>query len=124
MDPLSVSVSATALLTICVQAVQILKRTIETLRNAKDFLLKLLSQTERVRHFLEQLRSLTKQLGHRSEILLAFNESGPRATINGLNVFVNDIAQRTAWVRLRVLLNQSAAEKFVERLYRHEEEIM
>lgn len=124
MDPLSVSVSATALLTICVQAVQILKRTIETLRNAKDFLLKLLSQTERVRLFLEQLRSITKQLGHRSEILLAFNESEPRATINELNVFVNDIAQRTAWVRLRVLLNQSAAEKFVERLHRHEEEIM
>ena len=55
---------------------------------------------------------------------MAFNESEPRATINELNVFVNDIAQRTAWVRLRVLLNQSAAEKFVERLHRHEEEIM
>jgi hypothetical protein len=124
MDPLSVSAAAAELLTICVQAVQIMKRTIETLRNAKEFLLMLLSQTERLRLFLEQLRGLTKQLGHRSGILLAYNDSGPRATINELNNFVRDMAQRTTWVRLRVLLHQNAADKLVERLHRHEEEIM
>jgi len=124
MDPLSVSASAAALLTICAQAVQVIKRTIESLHKAKEFLLKLLSQTERLRLFLEQLRSLTKQLGTRSEILLAYNDSGPRATINDLNNFVRDMAQRTTWVRLRVLLHQNAADKLVERLHRHEEEIM
>jgi hypothetical protein len=106
MDPLSVSASAAALLTICAQAVQILKRTIETLRIAKEFLLKLLSQTERVRLFLEQLRGLTKQLGHRSEILLAYNDSGPRETINELNSFVRNMAQSKTWVGLRMLLHQ------------------
>jgi hypothetical protein len=124
MDPLSVSASAAALLTICTQAVQILKRTIETLRKAKEFLLQLLSQTERVRLFLEQLRSLTKQLGRRSEILLAYNDSGPRETINELNSFVRNMAQSTTWVRLRMLLHQNTADRLVERLHRHEEEIM
>lgn len=124
MDPLSVCASAAGLLTICVQAVQIIKTTIETLRSAKEFLLKLLSQTERVRLFLEQLRSLSKQLGHRSEILLAYNDSGPRETINELNAFVRKMAQNTTWVRLKVLLRQNEADKLVERLHRHEEEIM
>jgi hypothetical protein len=124
MDPLSVSASAAALLTICAQAVRILKRTIESLRKAKEFLLQLLSQTERVRLFLEQLRSLTKQLGHRSEILLAYNDSGPRETINELNSFVRNMAQSTTWVRLRMLLHQTTADRLVERLHRHEEEIM
>lgn len=124
MDPLSVSASAVALLTICVQAVQILKDTIETLRSAKQFLLKLLSQTERVRLFLEQLRSLTKQLGHRSEVLLSYNDSDTRETIDELNTFVRNMAQNRTWIRLRVLLHQNTAEKLVNKLHRHEEEIM
>jgi hypothetical protein len=105
MDPLSASASAAALLTICVQAVQVLKKTIETLRNAKEFLLKLLNQTERVRLFLEQLRSLSKQLGDRSDILLAYNDSAPRETINELNIFVHHMAQNATWLRLRMLLH-------------------
>ena len=94
MDPLSVSASAAALVTICVQTVQTLKRVIENLKGAKGVSLKLLSQTERVRLFLEQLRSLTKQVGTRSEILLAYNDSAPRATINEFNALVHDIARR------------------------------
>lgn len=117
------SASAAALITICVQVVRVLKNTIETLQKAKTFLLKCLSQTERVRLYLEQLRGLTKQLGGRSGILLNFNESGARETISELNVFVLDMAQRTSWVRLKVLLNQSTADRLVMRLHRHEEEI-
>ncbi|OKL58457.1 hypothetical protein UA08_06368 [Talaromyces atroroseus] len=46
-----------------------------------------------VRLFLEQLRSLTKQLGHSSEVLLTYNDSGARETIDELNAFVLAMAQ-------------------------------
>ncbi len=124
MDPVSLSASAASLITICVQAVKILKQTIETIRNAKSSLLKLLSQTERIRIFLEQLRTLTIQLGPRAGILLIFNDSGPRETINELYVFVQSIAETPMRIRVKVLLNRSAADEFVQRLHRHEEEIM
>lgn len=124
MDPLSVSASAVALITICVQTVKVLKQTIETIRNAKSFLLRLLSQTERIRIFLEQLRALTIQLGCRAGILLNFNDSGPKETINELHDFVQSIAQTPALIRIKVLLNRSTADSFVARLHRHEEEIM
>ena len=125
MDPLSLSVAAVALITVCVQAVKVLKQTIETIRNAKSFLLRLLSQTERIRIFLEQLRALTAQLGPRAGILLNFNHSGPRETIDELYDFVQSIAQKTpAMIRIKILLHRSTADRFVERLHRHEEEIM
>ncbi|KAF6219811.1 hypothetical protein HO133_003636 [Letharia lupina] len=124
MDPVSLSASAAALITIFVQAVKVLKQTIETIRNAKSFLLRLLSQTERIRIFLEQLRALTAQLGPRAGILLNFNDSGPKETINELHAFVQSIAQTPALIRIKVLLNRSAADHLVERLHRHEEEIM
>ena len=124
MDPVSLCASATTLIAICVQAVDTLTHTIETLRKAKTFLLRLLSQTERVRIFLEQLRSLTAQLGPKAGILLAFNDSGPRETINELHAFVKDMAQKDTWIRVKVLLNQKAADRLVLRLHRHEEEIM
>ncbi len=124
MDPVSLSASVASLITICVQAVKILKQAIETIRNAKSSLLKLLSQTERIRIFLEQLRTLTIQLGPRAGILLIFNDSGPRETINELYVFVQSIAETPMRIRVKVLLNRSAADEFVQRLHRHEEEIM
>lgn len=116
--------SAAALVTICVQAVKIIKQTIETIRNAKSSLLRLLSQTERIRIFLEQLHAFTAQLGSRAGILLNFNDSGPKETINELRIFVQKMAQNPTWIKIRVLLNQSAADKFVERLHRPEQEIM
>ena len=124
MDPVSLSASAVALITLCVQTVKVLKQTIETIRNAKSFLLRLLSQTERIRIFLEQLRALTAQLGPRAGFLLSFNDSGPKETINELHVFVQSIAQTPALIRIKVLQNRSTADHFVERLHRHEEEIM
>ena len=124
MDPVSLSASAAALITICTQAVKILKQTVETVRNAKSLLLRLLSQTERIRIFLEQLRALTAQLGPRAGILLAFNDSGAKETINELHAFVQSIAQTPALIKIKVLLNRSAADQFVARLHRHEEEIM
>ena len=124
MDPVSLCASAAALITICVQTVKVIKQTIETNRNAKNFLLSLLSQTERVRIFPEQVRALTEQLGSRAGILLNFNDCGPKETIKELQVFIQSIAQTPALTRIKELRNRSAADKFVERLHRHEEEIM
>ena len=124
MDPVSLVATAAGLITICIQAVRILKQTIETIGNAKSSLLRLLSQTERVRIFLEQLSALTTQLGSRAGILLNFNDSGPKQTINELYAFVQSISEKPAWITVRVLLNRSTADGFSKRLHRHEEEIM
>ena len=123
MDPLSVTASAAGLATLCYQVVQMLKRTIESLKKAKEFLIQLLSQTERVRLLLEQLRGLSKQLGARDDILLAFSETGPMETIRELNAFAREMASRETWLRLRVLLSKNRADGLVKRLRRHEEEI-
>lgn len=124
MDPLSISASAAGLLTTCVQAVKIIWRTIETIKGAKEFLVELLTQTKRVGLFLEQLRSLTKQLGHRSKVLLAYDIRGPRETLDELEDFVHSIDQSKTWFRLKVLLYQNVTDKLVKRLHRHAEEIM
>ena len=124
MDPISLAASAAGLITICVQAVKILKQTIETIKDSKSSLLRLLSQTERVRIFLEQLQTLTVQLGSRDGILLSFNDSGPRETINELHAFVQSVAQNPMWIRVKALLYRGKADGFVIRLHRHEEEIM
>jgi hypothetical protein len=123
MDPFSISVSVVAIITACVQVVKILKETIEALKKAWEFLLQLLSQTERVRLFLEQLRSLTDQLRSRSDILLAISPSGPEATINELNAFVRDMGRRSRLMKLKMLLERSTADKLVKRLHCHEVEI-
>lgn len=69
MDSLTTSVSVAAIITACVQVVKILKETVEGLKQAAELLLQLLSQTERVRLFLEQLSSLAEQLKSRCDIL-------------------------------------------------------
>jgi hypothetical protein len=88
MDPLSITTSATAFLGICMQTIQLIQRTIETVKNSRSLLVKLLSQTERLRLNLEQLRSLTAQLGTRAGTLLSYNDSAPRQTMRELNELV------------------------------------
>jgi hypothetical protein len=75
-----------------------------------------LGQTEGVRLFLEQLRSLTEQLRARSDILLAFSPSGPEATINELNVFVRDMAEKPKLTKLKMLLKRSTTDELVKSL--------
>lgn len=121
MDPVA---SAASLVAISIQVVKLLQQTAETIRDAKNSLVRLLSQTERIRLFLEQLQTFARQLGPRAGILLTFNDSGPRKTMEELYVFVQSITQKQMWIRVRVLLNQRTANDFVKRLHRHEEEIM
>ena len=124
MDPLSVSASATALITICVQAVRLIKSTVETLKNAKTLLLNLLNQTERMRLFLERLRSLTHRLGDRQDLMLSFNDRTCKATLSELQLLVQKIGRTKNWVGLQILLNQNKSNDLLQRLKRHEEEIV
>jgi len=82
-----------------------------------------LSQTERVRLFLKQLRSLTEQQRARSDILLTFGPSGPEATVNELNVFIRQIAKKLKLMKLKMLLKGSTVDELVKSLHRHEVEI-
>ena len=124
MDPLSLSASAAGLLTIFVQAVRLIKQTVEKLKNAKTLLFKLLHQAERMRLLLEQLRSLTQQLGGRSSSLLTFNDSACRVTVNELHTLVEQIAKAKSFMALKFPVNQSTANHLLQRLREHEGEIV
>jgi hypothetical protein len=124
MDPLSISVSVTALVGVCSQTVQLIQLTIETVKNAGKLLIKLLSQTESLRLILEQLRGLTKQLGTKAGLLLSFNDSGPKITINELNSLVKSIAEKKNFMPLQMLLNKGKVDALVERMKGHEAEVL
>ena len=124
MDPLSISVSVTALIGVCSQTVQLIQRIIETVKNAGKVLIKLLSQTESLRLILEQLRGLTNQLGTKAGLLLSFNDSGPKITINELNSLVKSIAEKKNFMPLQMLLNKGKVDALVERMKGHEAEVL
>lgn len=134
MDPLSISASAAGLITICLQTIKLLKRTIETLRHAKQFLIDLLSQTERVRLFLEQLRGLAVRVvgaegeggaGGIVKLVTAFDENGVKSTLGELGEWVNEVVgSGGVGMAVRVLIGKGKAEGLLGRLRRHEEEIL
>lgn len=124
MDPLSISVSVTALISVCSQTVQLIQRTIETVKNTGKLLIKLLSQTESLRLILEQLCGLTKQLGTKAGLLLSFNDSAPRITINELNSLVKSIAEKKNFMSLQMLLSKNKVDALVERIKSHEAEVL
>jgi len=124
MDPLSVSASAAALVAILVQSVRLIKTAIETIKKAANELGKLLNRTERFRLLLEQLRSLTHQLGNRNNsLLLLFNDSECHETTRKLSALVGQVAKSNSLIGLRYLLLQNRAEELVVKLQTHEEEI-
>lgn len=86
--------------------------------------MKLLSQTERLRLNLEQLRSLTKQLGSRSGVSLTYNDSAPRQTIQELHQLVMAMASGPSYLGLQALLNKSKVDDLLDRLRVHEQEIV
>jgi hypothetical protein len=125
MDPLSITASATAIVTICIQTVRLLERTIETIKNARPLLVKLLSHVERVRLLLEQLRGLTTQLGAKGgALLLYFNDKDTRETMTELKTLVKGIREAGSFVGLQVLMKKSKADSLCERLKEHEGEIV
>jgi SMC interacting uncharacterized protein involved in chromosome segregation len=124
MDPLSISASAAALITICVQTVQIIKNTIENVKTAKRELLNILNETNRMRLLLEQLRGLTHQLGSKNnKILLAFNKTGCEEILGELKRLIDKLAQVEMFVSLQFLVRRSKFEALVAGLRAQEDGI-
>jgi hypothetical protein len=125
MDPLSIAASAAGIVTICLQTVRLLQRAIETIKNARSLLTKLLSHVERVRLLLEQLRGLTKQLGAKAGgLLLYFNDKDTRMTMSELKILVKQISEAGSFVGLQMLMKKSRVEGLCGRLKEHEGEIV
>jgi hypothetical protein len=47
---------------------------------------------------------------------LAFSPSGPEATINELNIFVRDMAEKPKLTKLKMLLKRSTTDELVKSL--------
>lgn len=124
MEPLSIATSATAILGICWETVRLIQKTIETIKNARDLLVKLLSQTERFRLILEQLRGLSSQLGTKAGLLLSYNDSAPKATMKELNSLVKSMAEKPNFIGIQMLFKQSKVDGLVGRLKLHEDEVV
>lgn len=124
MDPLSISASAAALITICVQTVQIIKKTIETVKTVKMELLNVLNETNRMRLLLEQLRGLTHQLGSKNnKILLAFDKTGCEEILGELKRLIDKLAQAELFVGFQFLIRRSKFEALVAGLRAQEDAI-
>ncbi|KAK1814275.1 hypothetical protein LTR12_011320 [Friedmanniomyces endolithicus] len=124
MDPLSISASAVALITICVQSVKIIKNVIETVRTAKKELLKILNGTNRMRLLLDQLRGLTHQLGSKNnKILLAFDPSGCEEILGQLKRLVDKLAKVETFMGCQFLVRRSKFEELVAGLKNQEDDI-
>jgi hypothetical protein len=106
------------------QTVDLIQTMIETVKNSRKLLVKLLSQTERLRLNLEQLRCLTKQLGTRGGILLSYNDSAPKMTIRELHELVKQMASKSSFLGIQTLLHKNKVNALIERLKQHEEEIV
>ncbi|KIW61705.1 hypothetical protein PV05_01795 [Exophiala xenobiotica] len=124
MDPLSISASAVALITVCVETVKVIKTTVETVKTAKKELLNILNATNRVRLLLEQLRGLTHQLGSKNnQVLLAFDKSGCEEVLDDLRRLVNKLAQSDKFVGFQFLVRRSKIEALVTGLRTQEDGI-
>jgi Fungal N-terminal domain of STAND proteins len=124
MDPLSISASAAALITICIQTVQIIKKTIETVKTVKRELLNVLNETNRMRLLLEQLRGLTHQLGSKNnKILLAFDKTGCEEILGELKRLIDKLAQAELFVGFQFLIRRSKFEALVAGLRAQEDAI-
>jgi hypothetical protein len=124
MDPLSIASGVAQLIPFCIEAVQLIKNAIETLKNAKPILIKLLHEAERMRLLLDQVHSLTIQLHSRSTMLLPFNDSACKKTITKLRTLVLEIAKQKSTLNLQVLLQKPKANHLIQKLRRHEQEIV
>ena len=124
MDPLSISAAAAAFLKIFIDTIHYIKKTVETIKHAKEILIKLLAQTERVRLLLEQLRCLTKQLRKRASLALSYNDSEPRATMNEMHTLVKAIAAKKNLIAVQMLFHKKEVDRLLGKLQQHEKDFV
>lgn len=117
MDPLSVSASAVALITVCVQTVQIIKKTIETFKAAKRELMSIVNEIDLTRRLLEQLRGLTHQLGSRNiPVFLEFDGTDCESILGEFKRLVDKLAEAGKLVGFQFLVKKSKFEELALRL--------
>jgi hypothetical protein len=129
MDPVSLTMAAIGLTKLCVQIVKQIKKVVETMKNAKKGLLELLRRTERMRLYLEILRSLCSQLvdARARDITLNFNKSACQTTIEELQQLMLKIANTSesgsVWMAVNWIHYKGQVEELVQRLRDEEGEI-
>jgi len=124
MDPLSISAAAAAFLKIFIDTIHYIKKTVETIKHAKEILIKLLEQTERVRLLLERLRCLTKQLGKRASLALSYNDSEPRVTMNEMHTLIKAIAAKKNLIAVQMLFHKKEVDRLLGKLQQHEKDFV
>ncbi|MCJ1366037.1 hypothetical protein MMC16_005162 [Acarospora aff. strigata] len=130
IDPVSAASLAVQLTVICVTAVRQIKSAIEGMKRVREDLLELLNRTERMRHILELLRNLLRELGNtpHKDMAIGLNGSACRQTMRDLESLADKIAGTkisssllagAQWLSLR-----SKAKELVEKLRSQEADIV
>jgi hypothetical protein len=102
MDPVGVALAIPGLIVLCAQVVSQLKKVIETFATAARTLVQLLARAERMRMFLEAIKGLIQQMkSHDRTILLNFNESGYKSTLDKLDKIIRGVAGHKSAVLMR-----------------------
>lgn len=123
MDPLSIAVSASTLITICISTVLLIKKSLESLSHAGEELVKFLTRTERIRLLLEQLRGLTRQTSaSQNTLLLAYSDTECRNAILAVRSLVEKIG-RSKFSSIHFVINQNEAKALLDELDRHQADI-
>jgi hypothetical protein len=137
MDPLSVTASGIALVTLGAQIVSILHNTVECLIEAPEALSDLLSRTRSLHIMLQRLDKCRDRLDADRKQTLGgmWDESRCRATVETLHRLVLKIAAKKGesfrdseakgvLPRVQWVLQRSTAEKLAERLQIHKQDII
>ena len=129
MDPFSITTGVAALIGLCVGVVQTIKSFIEKTKSTKDVLVRLLNRTERVRLYLEHLRSLSSKLtssSHRS-IALPFKQEECKATMRNLFGLIRTMVDASTKGKLQaamaLLREQKQIDNLTHQLTDHEQNI-
>lgn len=94
MDPLSLTLAATALITTLAQAVGLTMTVVERLKSRRKILLELVSETERVRLYCQMMESLSRQLANAEQrgIALAFDKSACEVAARAVLDFARELS--------------------------------
>jgi ABC-type transporter Mla subunit MlaD len=127
MDPYSVSELALALAVDVVKIVGVIKQIVEASKSSREALKDLLNRTERMRGFLELVRSLTKQMRDVAQLgaTLNFNDGEVRQTLTDLDTLVDTVANKSGdfWRGVWLTTHKKEVEALVAKLDKQEREI-
>lgn len=131
IDPVTASNAAIEVVGICVKVVKLIKRAIETMKQAREGLLELVNQTERMRTILDLVRVLCTELKgtpQEGQEFIPLNRDQCLRTMADLEALANKIAgvwvKNKAFAGVQWLWYKNRAEELVERLHKQEGDIV